>query len=633
MRAILLRALALVALWAAAAHAEEILSYDVGVEVMRDGTLDVTETIRVTVAGDQVKRGIIRDFPVEYREADGRTSLASFDLLGVRRNGKGEPYHQSRAGANASIRIGKADVFLPVPSEQTYEIHYRTQGQLRALDGYDELYWNVTGDQWEMPIRAASVEIRLPDGTPILQHAAYTGPRGAKGGDYQVLEAANGTYRARITVPLGRHEGFTTAVGWPPGVVEVPPVRYGTSRFGSDVNPLGAVVATLAGTLALLLGWVRVGRDPPGGAIYPQFEPPSGLSPAATRYVKRMGFDNSCLTAAILNMAVKGALRIREKPPAGLFRNKGYSLEPLGSQDRHLTSGERVAYAKLFPTGGVLELSAGETSGARVDGARTELNAHLWSEHYGASFRRNTLCTLGGATLGAVTLMIFAAAARWNAVPIVQWVIPAALAGLLTYALGFLWFEIHNVRRGAGIAARRAAVLVPFMMVAGMIGYAFVMDSKLWIRLEGLNPLIIAAGTAFGIVLGLFHFLMAAPSKAGRKLMDQIAGFEMYMRTAEEERLNILNPPEHTPELFERLLPYAVALGVAHQWSRKFATVLAVRAAPAWYVGGGRFDVDRFDRDFGHAVASTSVPSRGSGGSGGGGFSGGGGGGGGGRGW
>jgi uncharacterized membrane protein len=136
------------------------------------------------------------------------------------------------------------------------------------------------------------------------------------------------------------------------------------------------------------------------------------------------------------------------------------------------------------------------------------------------------------------------------------------------------------------------------------------------------------------VLSGLFHFLMAAPSKAGRVLMDRIEGFEMYMRTAEEDRLEILNPPEHTPELFERLVPYAVALGVSHQWSAKFADVLANAAAPSWYSGSTRFDLDSFDLNFGHAVSSTTTPpSRSSGGSGGGGFSGGGGGGGGGRGW
>jgi uncharacterized membrane protein YgcG len=644
---LLLRALALAAALAAgavSASAEEILSFDVTIEVLADGAIDVTETIRVTVEGDQIKRGIIRDFPVEYREADGRVSLASFEALGIRRNGQAEPYSQSRKGAYASLRIGQASVFLPVPSEQVYEIRYRTQGQLRPHGTYDELYWNVTGNEWDFPIRAASVEIRLPAGTPILQHAGYTGPRGATGRAYEVTAAADGIYRAHTTAPLGRREGFTVAVGWAPGAVTIPPVRYGVAGLGGyrepmmlaghRLGPFAAVAATLIGALALLAGWLRVGRDPPGGAIYPQFDPPEGLSPAAARYVKRFGFDPRCLTAAIISMAVKGALEIVEQPSASLFRDREYVLEPLGWRNRGLSVGERGAYRKLFPGGSSVTLTADKTNGARVDGARAELKSKLWDEHYGASFRRNTLYTVAGVALGvAAAIALIGVTERWYVASLLQWGLAALAAGLLSHFAAFLWFEISDLRRGVSLEWRRLIKLAPFAIFIGVTVFQFSAVVSVADIAGLIDPGILPAGAAFGVVAMLFHFLMAAPTKAGRALMDHLEGFELYMRTAEEDRLNLLNPPEHTPELFERLLPYAVALGVAHQWSAKFADVLAMAAAPSWYVGSRHLDIDALDREFSHAVSSTTVPSRGSSGSGGGGSSGGGGGGGGGGGW
>jgi uncharacterized membrane protein YgcG len=614
--------------------AEQIRSYDVGIEILQDGAIEVIETIRVTVEGDQIKRGIIRDFPVQYTESDGRISQASFEVLRVRRNGNSEPYRQSTSGIYASLRIGSAEAFLPVPSEQVYEITYRTKGQLRSHTGYDELYWNVTGDQWDFPILSASVEIRLPHGTPIIQHAAYTGPHGATGSDFEALDAADGIFRARTTNPLGHREGFTVAVGWPPGAVEVPPVRYGVSDAVPKVRPFAAVAATLIGSIALLIAWVRVGRDPDSGAIYPQFEPPGGLSPAAMRYVKRLGFDPRCLTAAILSMAVKGALRIAERPRYGLFGGHKYTLEPLGTNGRKLSVGEFNAYRQLFPTDKPLTLTADKTNGKRVDKARAELKSKLWDEHYGASFRRNTLYTLAGVAVGVAAFMSLAAVGRWHAFPIFEWAVSALVAGFLTHAAGFLWFELDDLRHGGRVVWRRLAKLIPFAIFAGAFGFQFWGTFSTRTVFAQIDLPIVAAGAAFGIVAGLFHFLMAAPSKAGRKLMDQIAGFEIYMRTAEEERLEILNPPERTPELFEHLLPYAVALGVSHQWSAKFADVLAAAAAPGWYAGSNGLDIDALDRDFSHAVSSTtSPPARGSGGSSGGGSSGGGGGGGGGGGW
>lgn len=641
-----LGALVALALAGAAPAAETIRSFEVVVEVLPDGAIEVTETIRVSVEGREIRRGIIREFPVAHREADGRVSLTTFEVLEVRRNGAPEPYSRSEAGSEARLRIGRAEVFLPAPSEQVYAIRYRSEGQLRAYADHDELYWNVTGHDWTFPILAASVEIRLPGAPPILEHAAYTGPPGARGGAVEVLAAADGVYRARTTGRLDPGEGFTVAVAWPPGVVRVPPLRYGTPGLGGygappltlggvRLGPYAAATGTLLGALALLALWLQVGRDPAGGAVYPRFDPPAGLSPAAMRYVKRQGFDPRCLTAAILSMAVKGAVRIIERPSSSLFRSREYLLEPLGARGRGLSVGERSAYTALFPTGELLTLTTDRTNGARVDKARAELKSKLWDEHYGASFNRNTLYTLAGIAGGvAATVLLLGFAERWNILSLIQWAAPAGLAGLVVYAAGFLWLELRDVFRGARLLLRRVLKLLPVMLFATVVGIQLSLALSQPGLLASLSPGIVAAGAAFGAVAGLFHFLMAAPTKAGQKLIDQVAGFELYLRTTEEDRLNLLNPPERTPELFERLLPYAVALGVAHAWAAKFAGVLAAATVPGWYHGSGRLDVDALDREFGHAVAATSTPaSRGGSGSGGGGFSGGGGGGGGGSGW
>jgi uncharacterized membrane protein len=143
----------------------------------------------------------------------------------------------------------------------------------------------------------------------------------------------------------------------------------------------------------------------------------------------------------------------------------------------------------------------------------------------------------------------------------------------------------------------------------------------------------------------LFYHLLKAPTLAGRKIMDQIDGFKLYLSVAEKERLNLLNPPEKTPELFEKYLPYALALDVENDWSEQFAEVLAQAGTevrpytPAWYSGSSwdRFDSGRFASSLGNsfagAISSSSTAPGSSSGSGGGGFSGGGGGGGGGSGW
>ena len=146
----------------------------------------------------------------------------------------------------------------------------------------------------------------------------------------------------------------------------------------------------------------------------------------------------------------------------------------------------------------------------------------------------------------------------------------------------------------------------------------------------------------------VFYHLLKAPTALGRRLMDQIEGFKMYLSAVEGDRLNTLNPPERTPALFEKFLPYALALGVEQQWSEKFADVLARAGtgpgsgsrtySPGWYSGGGlNRGLTGFSAALGGAfagaIASASTAPGSSSGSGGGGSSGGGGGGGGGGGW
>ncbi|MDH3668133.1 MAG: DUF2207 domain-containing protein, partial [Paracoccaceae bacterium] len=486
--------------------AEEIRSFDVVINVSADGSLEVTETIRVTAEGRNIKRGIYRDFPVEHRERDGRVSLTTFEVTGVRRNGAKEPYTRTRRGAYVRTRIGDKDVFLPAPSEQVYELSYRTKGQLRGYNGYDELNWNVTGNEWDFPILAANVEIRLPQPALIRQYAGYTGPTGATGGAYEVIEAENGVFRARITEPLGPREGFTVAVAWPTGVVTVPPVQYGVrgvSGFvpepmylgGQRLGPVAAVGGTLAGAFALLLAWLRVGRDPQGGAVYPQFDPPSGLSPAAIRYVKRMGFDPRCLTAAILSMAVKGAVRIAETPSSSFFRNVDYTLEPLGLKPS-LSPGERAAYNALFSFGRELTLRADEKNGKRMDKGREALKSVLWDEHYGASFRRNTSYTLGGILIGVIIgVLLIGVTERWNMFAILQWAIAAFGTGLFVYAAGFAAKMIGDFRQGcSGFSLRRLTKLLPF----GIFAVVFVAQFSAVFTISGLptglEPGLILAG-------------------------------------------------------------------------------------------------------------------------------------------
>jgi uncharacterized membrane protein YgcG len=189
-----------------------------------------------------------------------------------------------------------------------------------------------------------------------------------------------------------------------------------------------------------------------------------------------------------------------------------------------------------------------------------------------------------------------------------------------------------------------AAVLGVVGLVAGIVTIGNALEGIFaYGEAKRLIPLALPL-LALPVVLTAFGW-MAAPTREGRAVLDRIAGFRHYLSVAEEDRLDALHPPEKTPELFERYLPYAIALEVENDWASRFTSVLAAAAASGgsqpmgWYSGSsdpwndpGGF-ADSVGGSLASSISSASTAPGSSGGSGGGGSSGGGGGGGGGGGW
>ena len=396
-------------------------------------------------------------------------------------------------------------------------------------------------------------------------------------------------------------------------------------------------VATAIGLiwLAVLLGfylwvWYRVGRDPAGGTIIPLYSPPAGFSPAAVRFVSRMGYDDKAFAAAVVDMAVKGGVLIQED-------DGDYTLVRKEGAMGALSRDEQLVTARLFSGGKSVKLE--NTNHTRIRAAIDALKKNLKTELQKIYFVTNSgylapgiIITLLG--LGSVVITVPGKAPRalgpcgspsgrwpatsWRSRSMKSGGLPAAALGKWLGALGTTLFAL------------------PFFAgeIFGAVMFSFFVS---------VPAILILA--AMGFVNALFYHLLKAPTLSGRKIMDQIEGFKLYLSVAEKERLNLLNPPEKTPALFEKYLPYALALNVENAWSEQFAEVLAQAGtetqpySPVWYSGSSwdSFHTSRFTDSLGSsfagAISSSSTAPGSSSGSGGGGSSGGGGGGGGGSGW
>lgn len=617
---------------------ERILAYSSDVRVAKDGELDVTETIRLVSLADQIKRGIYRTFPTEYDNRLGQKTRVSFDLVSVSRDGRPEPYQLSDQSNGVRIQIGQADVLLP-PGEHVYAIRYRTRRQIVYLADRDEVYWNATGTDWDFPIDMAEARITLPNAAAFGDRAVYTGPQGSTAHDAEVVEERPGFIHFRTTAPLDAHSGLTVAAAFPKAVLDAPSEAQKLAWWLQDWGPF----ATAIGLLGLLLlyflyAWWKVGRGPRPGTLVPLFSPPDDLSPAACRYISRMGADNRGFTAAIVDLAVRGHIGITRSD--GGWLSRGTTVLDRREGGKPVPAPELAMRDALLPgVGSRIELK--QDNHATLQSAAAKLNSGLEKAYQAATFRTNrSWAAFGLLGIPAAVLLVVAVSFLvnlGNGATREMLIVPAIGIG----AAAMAWL-LHRLTLGGGFLKILAwigiALCIVAIMFSGFISLIMAIENGNWSALLPLLALPFAI-TAFGWI--------AAPTAEGRRMMDRIDGFKHYLGITEEERLDALHPPEKTPELFERYLPYAIALDVENRWADRFATVLAAAAAAgtvahtaSWYSGDGNWwDNPRgFSDSIGSSLASTvasasSSPSSSSGGSSGGGSSGGGGGGGGGGGW
>src|SRR5688572_16713439 len=194
MRPVFAALLALLALLLpqAAVAEERILGFDSHIAIQKDGSLDVTEAIRVRVENIAINHGIYRDFPTRYKAHHGRRVKVEFELVGTWLDGQAEENKVETLGNGVRIRIGSAERTVP-PGEHSYTIRYRATRMIGRFEGYDELYWNVTGNGWDFPIDQASATITLPSPARFGQRAAYTGPQGSPEQAARLVEEAAGS--------------------------------------------------------------------------------------------------------------------------------------------------------------------------------------------------------------------------------------------------------------------------------------------------------------------------------------------------------------------------------------------------------------------------------------------------------
>lgn len=299
----------------------EIQRFDVNLEVASHGDLRVMESIQIRFNGSW--NGFYRTIPVEYRTPQGFSYRLFLDLESVTdESGRELDTEVSRQGTYRKVKI-----WVPGAHDatRTITLRYSVPNGLKFFEEHDELYWNVTGTEWDVPIRSASALVQLPDGVSGLRAAAFTGAYGSSVRDAQIQELERGFY-FETARPLSFREGLTVVVGWNPGVVARPGFIEKAWLF---LRSNWLLILPILSFLLMWRIWRHWGKDPQRRSIAPRYEPPGGLTPAEVGTLVDHRPDTRDITATLIHLAVRGFLRIEETQSRaffGLMKDTDYRL-------------------------------------------------------------------------------------------------------------------------------------------------------------------------------------------------------------------------------------------------------------------------------------------------------------------
>jgi len=501
---------------------EEINRFDTRITMNQDATLFVEETITYNFGSEQ-KHGIFRMIPVRYSTDSGTREISLSDIFVGNTLDTPYTYDVSDEGAYTQIKIGDPNVF--VSGVQTYQISYIVTGAINYFEDHDELYWNVTGNEWEIPVGESYATVLLPSrlGPEQVSFTCFAGPSESstpctssriRTGENGVVESVQ--FEQKLLSP---QTGFTVVVGIPKNILPKVILSDNTSQsFSTDLaeSPffVAIVIVIVSWPIFLFLflfrRWWKYGRDPKGReTIITQFDAPDKLSALEVGILIDETAHNKDITAEIVQLAIRGYIKINRIEEKGLFRkNVDYELIKLKEYDEKLSLIDEKLLEGLFGRKKTVLLSdLKEKFIKTVKEIREDANKDLADKKY---FQKS----------------------------------PAKVKNI--------YFTVGAVMIIAG---------VPLGSMAGFIGVIGFIVS--------------------GIMIILFGRIMPARTKEGVLAREHILGLKNYLEVAEKDRIAFHNAPEKNPQLFEKLLPYAMVLGVESQWAKQFEGIYTQQ--PNWY--------------------------------------------------
>ena len=456
------------------AQSWRIADFQDTVLISEDGTALVKERISLVFIGQW--HGIHRTIPIEYPGPRGTNYTLFLEVTAVT-DGAGQKlkYDSKTSGGYRDLKI-----YIPgaVNTTRTVEISYIVRNGIRYFEDHDEFYWNVTGNDWPVPIDHAEAHVYLPKAAAgRLRAQAFTGVYGSAQRD-ATSEVSGADVAFETSNPLPMRGGMTVDVFVPKGILKEPSAITRAFWFLGS-NPI-VFLPFVTFAVMYVLWWYK-GRDPdPGRSVAPMYEPPPGMSPAEAGALIDDTIHPRDITSTIVDLAVRGYIKIEETVDTTLlvFHSKDYIfhlVKPL-TEWQGLAPHERVMLENIF-----------------AGGQQTRLSS-LKNRFY-------------------------------TTIPVIKQDIKAALKNKGMYLLDPDSANGYNV--GAVLV-----IVAPFLL-AQFSGYKQIFNSVL---------LLIVCGIVSAIIWWLFAREMSAKTLQGARTRIAVLGFQEFMNRVDADRLKRMPP-------------------------------------------------------------------------------------------
>lgn len=607
---------------------ENIVDYDIEIHVNKDASMDVKEKITVNALGDEIRHGIYRDFPTQYKN-----KTVSFKINDVTLDDEDVKYTTESVSRGVRIKIGSSNEYVS-EGIHTYVIDYTTERQMFFEEDYNELYWNLIGSGWNFDIEECSAKIYFPKGTEILEDdiKAYVGAYGnSEEADdvYWYVDENESCVYFNVFHEIPSQNAFTIVVRAEKGTIAEPTLGQ---RFRWFIQDNAMFVVILIGMIGLgvwqFIVWKKYGKDPEKNVIIPKYYPPEGMDVGDVKYVDTMGKTDRILEATFISLATKGFLKFDKgsEKNSVMTVEKTYSKNPDEYKDE-LSEFERDVYRSI---GSKEKLGYTPSLYDILQRLKKRISKKLSEKYDDKVFFKNIKYSVISIVVSVILFVVGAIVGTISNPYITSYGIENIMTIL---AIAFIFFMVIFLCKDLIKAKSNRLISFIFILIWGVPFLIFGILMSLEV-LRSFMESIFQAFIIVGIVLQNYLFIKWIPryTQEGMRIKEDIDGFKMFINVAKDDDFK-----DKTPEMFDKYFAYAYVLGLENKWASKFEDILKqADYIPTWcstyMFDDGVFNCPAFTSSFLSTFSSSmssasTAPASSSSSSGGGGFSGGGGGG------